>query len=204
MNEQEAILIAVPENYPKELYGFIEEELNSSNFKVRTIYKNNGVMAGIEWTLSTIVVVYILNSFFDTLLKEAYKDLYKVTKSQLKKFISKNREIKHKYITATKSEKKLSNNYDQSLTVSIEAIVHKNLKIKVLFNESVPESEMDAMLEGMFEVLKYIYLECQKNESDVSLEGNDKQELFLLANPESKLWEILTKQQMGERYNMKK
>ncbi|WP_417357433.1 hypothetical protein [Flavobacterium sp.] len=204
MNNEEMIFIAVPKDYPEDLYGFMERDLNSLNFKVKTIYTNNGVMAGIEWALPTVVTAYLLKPFFETILKEAAKDLYSAVKLKLKDFISKNRARKYKYITATASVEKLSGNYNQSITVSLEAFLHPKVKVKVLFDESVSDDDMDAMLEGMFEVLKYIYSECQKNiPEEVSETDDDKLDLFLLANLDSQTWEILTQKQMVERYKRK-
>jgi hypothetical protein len=158
-------------------------------------------MAGIEWALPTVVVAYLLKPFFEVFLQEAGKDLYLLTKSNLKKFIVTNRELKTKLISARQSTEKLSKRYDQSLTVSLKANLHPNLRVTILISENINDKEIDNMLEGMFEVLAYLYAECKKH--DDNSQTRYQNDLFLISNNLIKQWELLDRRQMGERYRNK-
>lgn len=203
MKIDEAIIISVPKSYPTPLFNYIENELDRPGFKVKTITTDPGAVAGIEWALPTAVIAYLLKPFFESFLQEAGKDFYEIVKTKMKKFITENREVKTKYVAASSSPNKLSDNYDQSNTISLKVRLHSNLLITVLFNESVPENEIDQMLESLFQLLNYLYEECQKEEIE-EIEGNQRpNEYYLIANNETQKWEMLTIQQMIQKYTSK-
>ncbi|RZJ76927.1 MAG: hypothetical protein EOO45_00475 [Flavobacterium sp.] len=198
---KEAIVISVPSNHPLQLYHYIEQELNLPNFKVKIVKTEHGVMAGIEWAIPTAIVAYLLKPFFEAFLQEAGKDFYELTKSNLKKFVLTNRALKYKYIAASTSPEKLSKKYDQSVTVSLKAKVHPNILVTVLIDEDIAEEEANQMLESMFGILGEIYHEFKKQEEiDGPVRSSQQKEVYLVANISTKKWEILTFQQMSERY----
>jgi len=195
----EAIVICQPKDLPSTFTDQLEKKLDRPDFKIKIIKTENPEpFAAIEWTIPTLIVAFLLKPFFETFLQEAGKDFYKLTKSELKKFILSGREIKAKYIAASQSPDKLSRNYDQSITISLKAKIHEKLKVTVLFSKSIADEEADEMLEAMFEILSLLYVECQK------VDSNDKNQrtknVYLISNNQSKHWEILNEQQMFERY----
>lgn len=203
MNPDEAIIINVPSDYPEQLYQPISD-LHRPDFKIKINPFDMGMMAGIEWMMPTAIVAYLLKPFFESFLSEAGKDTYKLATTKLNDFIKKNREVKTKAIAASMSTKKLIQNYNQSRTISLRAFIHSNLKVTILFDEDIPDEEMDSLLEGMFQLINYLYIEGQKLNPETEVNTRTGTDLFMIANRDIKQWELLTKQQMSERYNTDK
>jgi hypothetical protein len=200
---EEAIVISWPEDFDDPIAEEIVQ-LNQDYFKVKASRTEPvGLLAMLEWAIPTGFMVYLFGNFFKSFLSEAGKDTYQVAKSRLKLFIIKRRELKTRLIAASTSPNKLSKSYDQSLTISLKARIDPKLMITVLFSEQVTNEETDQMLEGMFQALMLVYEECQKQPAEGSDENYRPKDLYLIANPETKQWEILTPQQMSERYRNK-
>lgn len=200
---EEAIIISASERiHPQWTDDFIKE-VDRENFKVKKIVAEDlGVMAAMEWTIPTLVVAYLLKPFFQSFLTEAGKDVYAHTKKQLKLFIAKNRTLKIKLMAASQSINKLSKTYDQSLSISVKARIHENLTITALFNEDVSEQEAPQMMEGMFQYLEILYDQCQKEQPESENASNkfSNNNFYLIANNQTKQWELLTDRQMIDKY----
>ncbi|WP_348047127.1 toll/interleukin-1 receptor domain-containing protein [Mucilaginibacter sp.] len=200
---EEAIVISATERVPAEWVDDFVKEVDREDFKVKKIVAEDmGLMAAIEWTIPTLVVAYLLKPFFQSFLDEAGKDAYAHAKVQLKKFLAKNKAIKIRLMAATQSIHKLSKTYDQSLSVSIKARIHERLTVTVLFGENVPDEEGSQMMDGMFQILEMLYEQCQKEspETEEASKGFSHNNVYLVANNDTKQWEILTNQQMTAKY----
>ena len=203
MENYRALRLLVADNYPEELYNFLEEEFAGSKAAFKIDKRDNGAMMGIEWALPTAIVAYLLKPFFEAFLQEAGKDAYLKTKEGIKKLVSKNLSVETIKISANSSPQKLSEKYDQSGTISLKLAVHKRLIFTVLFSNEIKPEEFDIMLDGLFKSIEQLYLEIQQKfseEESVEDERPSRNELFLIANVEKKTWEILTERQMLDRY----
>ncbi|TYR31666.1 hypothetical protein FXV77_20705 [Sphingobacterium phlebotomi] len=201
MDNKDAIFVLVNDNYPKDCYNFIEDDFKNSPLNVNIQRRENGAMAGIEWALPTAIVVYLLKPFFEAFLKEAGKDAYQKAKGAIKKLVSKNLPVKTNILYAGKTIDKQSKKYDQSLTISIKAALHSNLTLVVLFNNELVNEDCDLMTDGLLESIENMYKYVQQEFPDK--DDNDKlsqNQLYLIANMESGTWDILTQQQMTEKY----
>lgn len=139
--------------------------------------------------------------FFKSFIEEAGKDAYQMLKSRLKEYILKRRELKTRLVAASESTNKLSKTYDQSLSISMKARLHSQLLVNVMISEKVEGQDAEDMLEGAFEVLNMLYGQCQEAAPEEQINRNIRpEELYLVANPETKLWEILSAKEMTERY----
>lgn len=197
----EAIIISWPEDFDDPLAESILN-FDSDNFRVaarRTEPK--GLLAMLEWAIPTAFIVYLSGNFFKSFLTEAGKDAYAKSKDLLKDYIKKRRQIKTKLIAADSSPEKLSKSYDQSLTISLKVELQPGLTITVFVSERVDNGEENEMLESMFQNLMLLYEDCQKAVSE-SPDQNKKRfpHMYMIANLQTRQWELLTQQQMSERY----
>jgi hypothetical protein len=203
---KEAIIISTKQRFPTEWTDEVMRELDREGFKVKVVVTEEpGAMAALEWAIPTMVVAYLLKPFFEAFFTEAGKDFYEMTKAELKKFITRNKAVKFKYIAATTSPNKLSQSYDQSLTISLKAQIHDRLTLTVLFNENTPEQENEQLLEGMFQYLDFFYRQARE-QGEPSASTHQKlspNEVYMIANNETKQWEILTGAQMRDKYRNK-
>lgn len=198
---EEAIIIGWPDKMDdldaQEIIALSTDEL-----KIKGIQNERGGMfAALEWTIPTTFIVMVSGLFFKSFMEEAGKDTYQILKTQIKRYILKRREIKSKLVAATQSTEKLSKSYDQSLSISLKARLHSQLLINIMVSEKVEDQEADNMLEGLFEVLNQLYKQCQETAPEQRINRNVRpNEMYMIANLETKQWEMLTLKEMSERY----
>lgn len=203
IDKDQAILINVPNNYPTALYQHMDEEAEDLGRRIKIEkQEREAIYAGIEWALPTMVIAYLLKPFFESFLQEAGKDFYTYSKTKLKRFIRENRAVKTKFIAAARSSEKLSVGYDQSRTVSLKVKFHSQFFITVLFDEHIPQEQLDECLELLFYTLNELYKKAMETYPEQEMQRGG-QELFLLADLDSKVWNLVDKQHMFQRYNNK-
>ncbi|PTT01898.1 hypothetical protein DBR11_06280 [Pedobacter sp. HMWF019] len=198
---EEAIIIRWPENLDdKDAQEIVD--LSTPELKIKGVqHEDERLFAAFEWTIPTTFIVMVSGLFFKSFMEEAGKDAYQMLKTRLKEYILKRREIKTKLVAASQSPNKLSKTYDQSLSVSMKARLHSRLVVNVMISEKVENQDADDMMDGVFEVLNMLYVQCQEAAPEGQVNGNIRpEELYLLANPETKLWEILSSKEMSDRY----
>jgi hypothetical protein len=197
---EEAIVISWPNDIDDTDANEIME-LSTNDMVIKGVQTETELWAANEWIIPTTFIVTVTNLFFKSFFEEANKDVYKMVKSRLKKYINKRRELKTTLIAATASPDKLSKNYDQSLSISLKARVHTRLLINVMISEKVEGEETDEMLEGMFQVLELLYRDCQQQPPEENIDTASRpEEIYLVANPATRQWDILTPKQMSGRY----
>jgi len=195
---EDLLIVSAPKSYPQTL---IEDlmTLPKAHFTVKRT-KDIGPYAGIEWAIPTVVITYLTKPFFEAFLNEGGKDVYKLVKEQVKKLIIANRENRYNLIAASQSPDKLSKKYDQSLTISLKAKLNPKLHVTVLINDNMPKLQADAMLEGMFQLLQFMYKEFNKDEYGAENPNQRPEWYYLVANMETMQWELLSERQMLTRY----
>jgi len=197
---EEAIIISWPNDFDDadaiEIIG-----LSTNKIVIKEVRTESELWAANEWIIPTTFVVTVTGLFFKSFLEEAGKDAYQMVKSRLKTYLAKRSEVKTILIASSSSPDKLSNNYDQSLSVSLKARLHTRLLVNVMISKKVEADETDQMLEGMFLVLELLYKDFQDQvpEEKINIEKRPE-EVYLIANPETRQWDILTPKQMSERY----
>lgn len=198
---EEAIIISWPDNMDdidaQEIIALSTDELKIKGVQ----HESCGMFAAFEWTIPTTFIVMISGLFFKSFMEEAGKDVYQMLKSRVKQYVLKRLEIKTKLVAAPQSTEKLSKSYDQSLSISLRARLHSQLLINVMVSEKVEGQDADEMLEGLFDVLNLLYQQYLESAPEQEINRNIRpNEMYMIANPETKLWEILTPKEMSERY----
>jgi len=197
---EEAIVIS----WPEDLDDIDAEEiikLSTDKVIIKGVRTESELWAANEWIIPTTFVVTVTGLFFKSFLEEAGKDAYQIVKTHLKEYLAKRRELKTKLIAAETSPDKLSKNYDQSLSISLKARLHTRLLVNVMISEKVENEETGEMLEGMFQVLELLYQDCQQQLPEENIDNESRpNEVYLVADPETRKWDILTAKQMSERY----
>ncbi|ETZ19143.1 hypothetical protein [Pedobacter sp. V48] len=198
---EEAIIIGWPDNFDDQQAQEIVQ-LSTDELKIKGIqHESERLFAAFEWIIPTSFIIMVSGLFFKSFMEEAGKDAYQMLKSRLKQYILKRREIKTQLVAASQSTNKLSKKYDQSLSISLKARLHSRLLINVLVSEKIEDKDADDMLESVFEVLNLLYQQCQQAAPEEKINRSVRpEEMYLVANPETRLWEMLTSKEMLERY----
>jgi len=90
---KEAIIITWPNDIDdtdaNEIIG-----LGTDDMVIKGVRAETELWAANEWIIPTTFIVAVTNLFFKSFFEEASKDVYKMLKSRLKKYIIKRRELK--------------------------------------------------------------------------------------------------------------
>ena len=201
---EEAIIISWPEDMDDIDAGELVK-LSTDNIVIKSVRTESELWAANEWIIPTTFIVTVTGLFFKSFMEEAGKDAYQVVKSKLKEYVAQRREVKTQLIASASSPDKLSKNYDQSLSISLKARLHTRLLVNVMISEKVENEEISEMLECMFQVLELLYQDCQQQLPEENIDNQSRpNEVYLVADPETRKWDILTAKQMSERYKTPK
>lgn len=199
------IIISVPDVYPDQLIFEDLKSFQDLGVSIETRKTESlGLMAGVEWAIGTAFVVYLLKPFFDTFLGEMGKDSYNIVKESLVEYVKEKRKLKVRMVAATGSSKKLSSSYDQSLSVSIKALVVDGFKVTILVNDSIGDDNLQgaitAAIDSLLNLRMILEMEKAKAEESGSPLPRPLGDAYLLFNLEDQAWEHKTQLQMAEKY----
>jgi len=196
----EAIIISWPHDFDDPDATEIVA-LSTDNIPIKGIRTENEPWTANEWVIPTTFVVTVTGLFFKSFFEEAGKDAYQTLKAHINEYLAKRRQIKTQLITSDQSPDKLSKSYDQSMSISLKARLHTGVLVNVLFSNKVKEKDVRAMLEGMSQNLELMYRNCQKQAPEEHINYEKRpHEVYLVVNPETKKWEVLSPKEMSDRY----
>ncbi|MBF0269133.1 MAG: hypothetical protein HQL44_11130 [Alphaproteobacteria bacterium] len=109
-----------------------------------------GPFAGLEWLLSTAVVLFIGKAYFEGFLSEAGKEHYHLLKSGMKHLL---KHFGRRTVTLVGSQGKVHREQPYSLLYSILAEAGPNRKIKFLIPMDVSDEEADRSIEVIADFL---------------------------------------------------
>lgn len=155
MGKKPDILIDFNEILPEELISEEFNEISECGANVIINKRENSVSSALEWTIPTIIVGYILKPYFETFLKEAGKEHYKILSEKIKPLLKKGKSFESKLLNASQSTEKLSKTYNQSHSISIIVETKSGRLIKLLFDNDLRlkdwEEAMDELLDFVIE-----------------------------------------------------
>ena len=205
MNNKETpdIVLIYPEDCPDKLIEDEIKEFNSShlNLKVQKVEKD--AWMAFEWVVPTAFGAYILKPYFDSFLKEAGKDHYLLLKSGLKKVVEKGKIIKARFIAAKQSTKKLSENYNQSVVVSIELQTKNNRHIKLLFDNELDKTDWEDAIDQLLDLVIENYESYPNDKLSENINTRIEKEngiVYGVINPKTKKVEFFDDKKLCEKY----
>jgi hypothetical protein len=108
------------------------------------IIPERGPQAGVEWFLTTLLVIFFTKPFLENLAKKISSDFYKLVKLGISsiwdKFFSQNPKYKYKIIV---TGKKLQDDFEFSPVFSIYIELSDSIKLKFLYKQNWTHEEFD-------------------------------------------------------------
>ena len=203
--DKEYLLIDFPENFPDELIKTDLKPFLESGLEVVYKKKEKQIFAALEWTIPTAIVVYILKPYIESFLKEAGKQHFTILSENLKKLTEKRRKIKVKLIASNLSPKKLNENFDQSMAISLLIQTSSGKLIKLLFDNNLDKSDWDSAIDQIFEYIIEQYENDSSNKLNDVTKGFEKDirfRIYAKLNKESKKLEFYDdKKLLSEKRN---
>ena len=189
--DQSHILLIYEEPVPSGVLKQFCNDVYAKGLDLRQIKAPaRGPQAGLEWYIPTLVVIFILKSYFDAFLKEAGKDHYLILKESLKgfwkQFFSAGRSLR----VGMLDSKREVRHPKYSLLFSIYAVIDNKRKVKFLISNDCSEEEY---AEGINEFLDFLsrYHRNAKQMELNSDEGKWYGMLFVEYDKETKSLRIL-------------
>lgn len=206
MNKKEIpdIVLIYPNDFPDEIIKNEIENFTKEQLNLRVEKVENDMFMAFEWIVPTAFGVYILKPYFDSFLKEAGKDHYILLKKGLKKIVEKGKLIKAKMIPATKSTKKLSENYNQSLVISIELQTKSNRHIKLLFDNELDKDDWEDAIDQLLDLVIENYESYPNDKLSEKINRrieNNESIAYGIINKETKKVEFFDDRKLREKYN---
>jgi len=151
MKNKPDILIDFNEILPEELIAEEINEISECGANVKINKRENSVWNALEWTIPTLIIGYILKPYFETFLKEAGKEHYKILSGKIKPLLKKGKSFETKLLTATQSTEKLSKTYNQSHSISIIVETKSGRLIKLLFDNDLSLTDWEEAIDELFD-----------------------------------------------------
>ncbi len=137
-----AVGISYQDDLPREIIAELEIPLTGSGLTVEVQPRERGFYASLEWTIPTLVFVYLAKPYFEAFLREAGKDHYAVLKSGLLKLFS-----------ALYGKNPENRERCRSLLFSIRTSDQSGQSIKCIFPEGASIEQYGEMIEKLHELL---------------------------------------------------
>lgn len=142
MNELEHIGFSYQEDLPEQIASDFLDDVRRGGMVARGESRPIGYYAGIEWAVSTLVVVYVLRPYFEAFLGEAGKDHYAALKRAILRLFMK--------IYGAKPETRPSG---RSLVFSVRSVVRDGRSIKFVFPEGISHEVYERIVEELLAIL---------------------------------------------------
>lgn len=197
--------ILLVDNFPDEIIENYKKELSAPNLNLQ-IHKAplSGPYNSLEWTVPTLVCIYLSKSYFDGFLKEAGKDHYAILKKWLKKTSDNIRTIKVTVIAAEQSKEKLATNNTQSKVFSIQTKTNTEQHLKFLFDQNLSQENWNLAIEKLLKLLDEHFTNGITDELTVEIKNNNlEKSIYARLKSDTIDWEFLDIKKMVEE-KMKK
>lgn len=171
MKNKPDILIDFNEILPKELIAEEINEISECGVKVKINKRENGVWNALEWTIPTLIVGYILKPYFETFLKEAGKEHYRILSGKIKALLKKGKSFETTLLTATQSTEKLSRAYNQSHSISIIVETKSGRLIKLLFDNDLDLTDWEEAIDELLDFVVENYEKPNNNKIEKLTSG---------------------------------
>ncbi|HEX7904675.1 MAG TPA: hypothetical protein VF487_12405 [Chitinophagaceae bacterium] len=146
-----------PENIPEAILNGLTVELDTTGLNIEIKRLPIPIYNAFEWAIPGIIAAYILKPYFESFLKEAGKDHYNHLSKWLKSLVTKARHIKVHTVAASQSTEKLDSTYSQSKSISVYCQTRDDRIIKLLFDETLTDSDWQNAIDKIIELLNENY-----------------------------------------------
>lgn len=151
MEKKPDIIIDFNEILPEELISEEIKEISDCGANVKINKRENSAWNAFEWTIPTIIVGYILKPYFETFLKEAGKEHYKILTEKIKPLVKKGKSVETKLLTASQTIEKVSKTYNQSHSISLIVETKSGRLIKLLFDNDLSVTDWEDAIDELFD-----------------------------------------------------
>jgi len=193
--ESDALVLAIPESLPELLYHEFQGELAVHDIPLRVQKTPTQIYASLEWAVPTLVAVYLVKPFLETLLKQAAEDAYPTIKVAFKRLFrplfGSERESRHRQISPL-------------LALYFES--REGYVVKALMWEGIPEEVENEVVNQLFALIKRQYNSGASIHDTLLVTREELPvqwgRLFLRFNLDKRVWEAVDIMQVARQQRL--
>ena len=187
------VLFSFPDYFPDEAIAIMVADFDLPEEMVGVKKRENHVYAAMEWTIPTVVSVYLGKVLVDALMKEWAKEYSPKIVAGVKALALRCKEMAVHRLTSTGSENKLSKNYHHSAAYSLVVELKGGQRVKMLFDEGLTPAQWEEAIDGMLATVATNYTTYPEDALTTSLIAQATHPasiLYVAYNREREGWEL--------------
>lgn len=179
----------------KEVLDMDIPSISSPNLNITDEKREIAMYASIEWTIPSLVFIFLTQSYFEGFLGEASADHYKALKAWILRQNKRFKGIETMMVTASKSTQKVrSKGKSPNNFFSFYFTTPKGNRMKIFMPECSSDKKDEKVLSLLLEDLLKLYKKpkCKFSKKINSLTDKPYDELYAIFNKELEIWEFYT------------
>jgi hypothetical protein len=181
------------DDMPEQLVLELAQELRDEDLQVETEKTESGPFAALEWAIPAAIILFLVKSYIDTILKEAAKEHYPIIKSKLAKFSEKVLRIKQQMVVSSQSPNKVQKNNPVSGVFAIWSTTVDGRPLKFLFYGERDRDYYAYIIDKIFDALiQHIQEYPNDRISKQAIRAPRRsREIYLLFDDSAKEWKVV-------------
>lgn len=192
-NAQPHILLAFPEYFPNSFVEDVVADFNLPEELIKVHKVEPQTYAALEWSIPTLVAVYLGKTVFEAFIKETAKDYTPNLLAGIKALAKRCQQIRSQSVAATASKDKLNPDYRQSGVFSLVVETKSGRSLKLLFDEELSPQDWEDAIDGMLGTVASNYINHPNDplsKSGVMAITKPGSPIYAVYNWEHKGWEL--------------
>lgn len=198
MEQNTQIGLFYPDKFSQDVVDELLADIKDTGVNIQVVPQEPQMYASAEWAIPGMIVAYILKPYFEAFLGEAGKSHYEILSKWLKKVLGIGRSLIVKRFSATASPDKQVDG-KQSASISVYFQTKNNIRIKLLFDESLSLDEWQKAMDKMLDIMLKHYQGDGDNVLTLALTEQNviRGIIYALINTDTKEWMFISERSLS-------
>lgn len=186
-------VIYLPDNYPDNVIAEIIAAYDLPEPVIHVKKREQTAYASFEWTIPTVVMLYIGKTFVDAFAKELAKEYAAKLLEGTKALALRCKDMGVRWVTSADTPDKLTRNYNQSAGFSIVVQLKSGQNLKMLFDEALTPDQWEEAIDGLLATVANNYVKYPEDALTTSIIAQATRPtsmLYVAYNRERTAWEL--------------
>ena len=186
-------VIYLPDNYPDVAIAEIVAAYDLPEPAIRVQKRQQTAYAAFEWTIPTMVVLYVGKTMVDAMVKELAKEYAAKLLAGTKALALRCKDMGVRWVTSGDTPDKLTRKYCQSAGFSIVVQLKNGQNLKMLFDEALTPAQWEEAIDGLLATVATNYVQYPEDAlttSTITQTTKSTSMLYVAYNRERTAWEL--------------